>query len=340
MATFLKTLKLLFLIVLTYDAAARPQDTTTSSIVLTSTGPATFNLPIRFDATYNDFNPTEDITYEWNDSLSHQQKVLATSPQSQWTLIYNRESYLYYTGIQVVTVSVKKKNVKVTSANITFELTDYLNGKILIEQQQRQRHAKQITNLTVLIHDPYDWIKLHSIDTLFSWVINKKRLATCNTPSLLFSFTKPGKYNIEALVYLEIVEHVITSTNRTKHKQRLAPPFPRTWECGGDDGWWPNNYAVNNISIKRQAIKVKVGYFGINIAVKYNNTRYLLPDFCYYYYYYITIVVLTIIILFMCVYLFLISKKIKSTALPEGWFQNKVKYYLQLCRNNDKILTT
>ena len=216
---------------------------------------------------------------------SHQQTVRATSPHSEWTLIYNRTSYLYSTTMQTVTVNVKKNEILVASASVHFELSAYVSGKILVQQ-----HGEQ-TNLSTWIHDPYNWIKSHNTEIFVSWIINKKKVAICNTPSLLINFTKPGKYSIEANVYLETVHHATTTLNTIK--QKLVPPSRRTLEC---DGWWPNN-----VSTEKGSVNVHVGYFFITIRIMWNTQT---QSWLLSYYNYIIIILVTTII-FLSVYLFI-----------------------------------
>ncbi|KYN43886.1 hypothetical protein ALC56_01621 [Trachymyrmex septentrionalis] len=204
-------------------------------VQLSHDGPVVLGGTITFRAdVYRDGKrPKETFIYIWNDNslMKYKYESKQTSNTTTfWSINYPRESNI--TGNYTVELEVKYLLYSIfwvfyTSARIEFEISESLNGNIIIRQANKTIVGEYIssTNETKLTIDlrkgDYDFIIQKATAILTYWFIDCKYYGQTNDFAFVYNFTSPDiTYEVGALM---IVSYDPPTTTTMAPTTTIAP---------------------------------------------------------------------------------------------------------------------
>lgn len=242
------------------------QVTAKDYIKLSHDGPTILGGTITFRAdlyTEDNKQPHGSYRYTWFDNtpMKHRYEIARTSNTTTfWNVNYPQQNNIlgkYMATVEVCTFSWAIICLSDASAEIKFEITENLNGNLMIKQNNKTIMGDYIssTNETKLMIDirkgDYDFIIAHMTISAF-WFINCQYYGQTNDLVFAYNFTSPGTtYEIGALV---IASHNPPTTTTTTTTSTTALPPANTTASPNITIVSPNTTTINSIGTRATVV--------------------------------------------------------------------------------------
>ncbi|XP_018577236.1 uncharacterized protein LOC108915612 isoform X1 [Anoplophora glabripennis] len=171
----------------------------------------------------NDVSDNTNLKFYWDDNAipQHSRQTDMKNATDLWAVTYEADKYAM--GTYIVNVVVKNCLIEivcyeVASARSYFDITETLNGKMLLVQKNKTIDKDFVSNTSTVTHEielkETDWDYIKNATTVLTyWFIDCTYYGITTDMKFLFNYTSPGEeHSLEALVMADFTPPPPTTT--------------------------------------------------------------------------------------------------------------------------------
>ncbi|CAG0917806.1 unnamed protein product [Notodromas monacha] len=215
--------------------------TAAATLFMSSNSPTVKGSQCGFSAKIDDpkHSDGQAYTYSWSDDYreSHSLVETKTDLSSSVTFDYQKPG-VYKMFLKVTTTTFKIFPVEIASGSIEFQVTEYLNGRVVAIQNGTELTKDSVSNLylgsskvpttfVVQLHDPYDLIGKASM-TSFLWDVNDVVQNTTVNGNYTQNLTSIGQVKLRVTVTAYFNQPTTTTSTTTSTTTIATTTAPTT----------------------------------------------------------------------------------------------------------------
>lgn len=217
------------------------------NVTISTDDPIVKGATIHFVATVykgNEISDNTNLKFSWTDNAipQHLNTSDIKNATDLWTVTYEADKYAmgtYIVNVVVETCYIEFVCYEVASARSYFDITETLNGKMLLSQRNRTTDKDFVSNTSTVTHEidvkETDWDYIKNATTLFTyWFIDCTYYGITTDMKFFFNYTSPGEeHTVEALLMADFTPlppttTVPPSTTTTKPTTTTSKPTTTT----------------------------------------------------------------------------------------------------------------